>query len=453
MKFDVLVIGGGPGGLESARILARAGKKVGLIEYRELGGTCVNRGCIPAKTMLFSAEMFRLGKKIRTYGIRFCEDVPSYDFDGMVRKREEIITELRHDLVNLCKKDAVEVINGKGELVSDTEVLVNGVDLYEAEYVVLATGGSARKFEGFIDGDERFLISDNIFELKKFPESILIVGGGPVGTEFATFFNTFGVKVTVVDMSPVILNYYDHDLGKELSASFEKEGISVLNGVRVEKIDASGEKLKMHLSDGQIVEADKILSAIGVITATDYLKKSNVFVSERGKIEVNEHMQTNVANVYALGDAVGKSGSAYGAEREGCYIAHHILGSGYENYNLDYVHFPDVVFTNPEVATCGYSEQELTAENRAYKVLRADFATNGKALIKGDNRGFCKILMDAKTEVVLGVHIIGVNATEIIHTVPIALDMKLTAKQWRRYVWGHPVVSEIVKEALNSRGV
>jgi dihydrolipoamide dehydrogenase len=450
MKFDVLIIGGGPGGTETARILARAGKKVGLIEYREIGGTCLNRGCIPAKTMLFSAEMFRLGKKIRNYGIRFCEDTPHYDFDGMVAKRQEIMEKLRKGLTFLCKKDGVELIEGKAEVVSDNQVLVNGTDTYEADYIVLATGGGARKFPGYIDTDERFLISDNIFELKAFPESIVIVGGGPVGTEFATFFNTFGVKVSIVDMSPVMLTYYDHDLGKELAKSFNRDGIDVYTETQITHIDTSNPKLAFSLSNGVTLEADKVLSAIGVVPTVEYLAKSNVKVSEKGRVETNEHMQTSVSNIYALGDAVGKSGSAYGAEREGCYIAHHILGDGFENYNLDYVHFPDVVFTDPEVATCGYSEQDLVAAGTEFKVMKAFFLANGKAVIKGDTRGFCKILVDAKTDVVLGVHIIGPQATEIIHTVPIALDMKLTAKQWRRYVWGHPVLAEIVKEALHS---
>jgi dihydrolipoamide dehydrogenase len=315
---------------------------------------------------------------------------------------------------------------------------------------VLATGGSARKFPGYIDNDARFLISDNIFELKKFPESLVVVGGGPVGTEFATFFNTFGVKVTIVDMSPVILNYYDHDLGKELAKSFNKDGIEVYTETSISHIDSSGEKLQFSLSNGVNFEADMVLSAIGVVPTVEYLNESGVVITDKGRIDVNESMQTNFANVYALGDAVGKSGSAYGAEREGCYIAHHILGVGFENYNLNYLYFPDVVFTDPEVATCGYSEKELIAEGREYKIMKAFFLANGKALIKGDTRGFCKLLVDKSTDVVLGVHIIGPQATEIIHTVPIALDMKLTVKQWRRYVWGHPVLSEIVKEALHS---
>lgn len=448
MKFDILVVGGGPGGVEAARTLARNGKKVGLIEYRELGGTCVNRGCIPAKTMLYSAEMFRVGKKIRNYGIRFCEDTPSYDFDGMMKKRSEIIKKMQKDLSDLCSNDGVDLIFGKAELLSNTEILVNN-NSYFADYIVLATGGHARKFEGFIDEDERFLVSDDIFKLKKFPESMVIVGGGPVGTEFATYFNTFGVKITLIDRAEVMLGFYDHDLGQELAKQFEQDGIDVLTSKNILNIDSKTEKLTFSLDDGSEVVADMVLSAIGVVTATDYLSDSGVLITN-GKIAVNEHMQTNFDNVYALGDAVGKSGSAYGAEREGAYIAHHILGKDYENYVLDYIHFPDVVFTDPEVATCGYSEQELIENGIEFYTKKSTFLQNGKSLIKGDTRGFCKLLVEKGTDIVLGVHIIGPQATEIIHTVPIALDMKLTVAQWSRYVWGHPVVAEIIKETLQS---
>lgn len=448
MKFDVIVVGGGPGGIESARILARAGKKVALLEYRDLGGTCVNRGCIPAKTMLYSAEMFRVGKKIRSYGIRFCEDVPSYDFDAMMKKREEIILRLRKDLQETCTSDGVKIINSKANLVSNTKVVLDDGSFITADFIVLASGGIAKRFAGFIEGDNRFLVSDNIFELKKFPKSMLIVGGGPVGTEFSTYFNTFGVKVTLVDMSSVLLNYYDHCLGKELKKYFKKDGITVFNKTFIESIKSDSELLEIHLNNGKVINVESVFSAIGVIPSLEYLADSGVETSKNGKILVNDDMQTNFKNVYALGDAVGKSGSAYGAEREGCYIAHHILGSGFENYDLDYVHFPDVVFTDPEVATCGYSEQDLVAEGRKFYSLKSYFTVNAKASIRGDTRGFCRIVIDSKTDVVLGVHIIGPQATELIHTVPIALDMKLTVKQWRRYVWGHPVTSEIIKETL-----
>lgn len=451
MEFETIVIGAGPGGIETARILGRAGQKVALIEYRDIGGTCVNRGCIPAKTMLFSAEMFRLGKKIKTYGIRFCEDTPYFDFAGMVKKRQEIIEHLHIELTELCKKDGVTLIHGKAELLDQNSVKV-GNDLLVAKNIVLASGGSARKFEGFIDGDPRFLISDNIFELSEFPESILIVGGGPVGTEFATFFNTFGVKVTLVDASPVLMNYFDHELGTELARNFKEQGIDVISDVKVVSIDSSSSSLMVTLSNGQKLTVDKIMSAIGVVATTDYFKATGVNLTPANRVEVNQHMQTNFPNVYALGDLVGKAGSAYGAEREGCYIAHHILGEGYENYNLDYIHFPDVVFTDPELATCGYSEQDLQKEGREYYILRAEFKHNAKALIKGDARGFCKIIVEKNSDVILGVHILGPQATEIIHNVPIVLDTKLTVKQWRRYVWGHPVLAEIIKETLSEYG-
>jgi len=447
MKFDVIVIGGGPGGAECSRVLARRGKKVALVENREIGGICLNRGCIPAKTMLYSAEMFRTGMKISDYGIKFCQDEPAFDFDRMIEKRREIMQKLRKGLTFLIEKDGVEIIRGFGEVIGDNKIRV-GDDEYEADFIVLATGGDARKFPGYDEDDDRFLVSDNIFDLTAFPESILIVGGGPVGTEFATFFKTFGIEVHILDMASTFLNFYDHDLGNELIKNFKKDGIHVYTETLVEEIDSSGKNLVCKLSNGDTIEVEKILSAIGMSPKTEYLNESNVNVSEKGRIEVDDQLRTSVNTIYALGDANGRSGTAYGAEREGLYIAHHILGHDLSDISLDYASFPDVVFTDPEVGSCGMSEGQCREKDIDCVSGKVQFIVNGKAQIKGDTRGFCKIVADKDTGIVLGVHIIGPTATEIIHTAVIPVRDGMTVDEWLNKVWGHPVLAEIVKEAL-----
>lgn len=447
-KYDAVVIGAGPGGTECARVMGRHGLKVALIEAGAVGGTCINKGCIPAKTMLWSAEMYRHAHKLHDYGIDLGDLNHTFDFGHMVDFRDKVINHLQQDEEMKIKKDGVELIYGYGELVEGKRVLVNGEDLLEAENVVIATGGRARKFPGFKDEDKRYLVADNIFELEDLPKSIMIVGAGPVGAEFAVYFRTFGVEVVLIDLAEKALNRYDLELGEELMRIYKKKGIKVELGTLIEKIDDSGSMLKVSLKNGSKFEVEKVLSAIGVEPVTDFMKQSGVEVSERGRIIVDEFLETSESGIYALGDIIGKSGSAYGAQREGALIAHLIMDQGYDDLVVDYKYFPDVIFTYPEVATCGVSEEELSRDEVKYLVGRALYVDNGKSLLKGEREGFCKVLVREDDGVVMGVHIIGDLATEIIHSVSIPLMKEMTARCMLQSVWGHPVVSEIVRDAL-----
>lgn len=447
-KYDVIVIGAGPGGTECARVLGRHGMKVALVEASAVGGTCINKGCIPAKTMLWSAEMYRHAHKLHDYGIDLEDLSHSFDFGHMVDFRSRVIEHLQKEEIGKIERDGVELIFGYAELLEDKKVLIDGETELQADNVVIATGGEARKFPGFKDADDRYLIADNIFELKELPESILIVGAGPVGAEFAAYFNTFGVEVVLVDLAEKALNRYDLELGEELMKLYEKRGVKVELGTLVEEIDGSGDLLKVKLKNGKEFEVEKILSAIGVVPLNGFMKQSGVEVSERGRIVVDEFLETSVDGVYALGDIIGKSGSAYGAEREGALIAHLIMDQGYDDLVVDYSFFPDVVFTYPEVATCGLSEQELQEADVEYIVGKSMYMDNGKSLLKGERDGFCKVLVRKSDGVVLGVHMIGDIATEIIHSVSLPMMKEMTAKCMLQAVWGHPVVAEVVRDAL-----
>lgn len=451
-KYDVVVIGAGPGGTECARVLGRHGLKVAIIEAANVGGTCVNKGCVPAKAMLWSADMYRHAQKLHQYGIDLEDNSHSFDFEKMVAYRSRVIQHLREEEIDKIESDNVDLIFGYGVIEKDGIVSIDGgVKKLKATNIVVASGGRARRFPGFVEEDPRYLVADNIFELEELPKSIMIIGAGPVGTEFATYFRTFGVEVVLVDLAEKALNRYDLELGEELLRLYEKWGINVEMGTVISKIDTGksfSENLQISLKNGKEYEVEYVLSAIGVVPILDVLGTSGVKVTERGRIEIDEFLETSVKGIYALGDIIGKSGSAYGAEREGALIAHRIMESGYDDLVVDYAFFPDVVFTYPEVATCGLSEEELRENGVDYIVGKALFKDNGKALIKGERDGFCKVLVRKSDGVVMGVHLIGESATETVHTVSLPLMKEMTVKCMLQAVWGHPVVAEIVKSAL-----
>ena len=449
MKYDVIVIGAGPGGMECARVLGRHGLKVALVEAQKVGGTCINRGCIPAKTMLWSAEMYRHAHKLHKYGIDLEDLNHSFDFDTMVELRDSVISDLQKDETKKIERDGVELIYGYAELLEGKKVLIDGEKELLADNVVIATGGRARRFPGFDETDQRYLVADNIFELEVLPKSIMIVGAGPVGVEFAVYFQTFGVEVTIVDLAEQALGRYDYELGKELVQIYEKKGIKVELGTLIENIDDDGGELLVTLKNGRKYKVKKILSDIGVEPLNGFMKQSGIEISDRGRIIVDEFLETSEDGVYALGDIIGKSGSAYGAQREGALIAHLIMDQGYDDLVVDYAYFPDVIFTYPEVATCGYSEEELKEMGVEYVIGKANYMENGKALLKDEREGFCKVLARKSDGVVMGVHIIGDLATEIIHTVSLPLMKQMTVRDMLQAVWGHPVVSEIVRDALS----
>ncbi len=443
--FDTIVIGAGPGGLECARILARNKKKVAIVEARDLGGTCLNRGCIPAKTMLYSAEMYRHARHLDDYGIKIFENKLEYDFERMVAKRSEIMHKLRKGVAYFLQTDGVEVIQGEA-VFQDAKTISVAEQQYTADNFVLATGGSARKFPGFLDDDPRFLISDNIFKLAKIPASMLIVGGGPVGTEFATYFETFGTKVTIVDMAPHMLSYSDADLGNELAKIYQRRGMKILTNTTIQNIDGSGALLKVEFSNGEQGEYEYVMSAIGVVPYTKFFEALSLDL-DRGRVKVNDNLETSLEHIYAIGDAIGLSGSAYGAEREGLFVAHHILEEYADYYMVDYTIFPDPVFTYPEVGTCGLSEKECQQKHIEYLVVKVPYLANAKAQIKSETQGFIKLIADCYGTL-LGVHVIGDQATELMHMLTIPIMQKMKVSDLRRMVFAHPVIVEVVREAL-----
>lgn len=446
-EYFALIIGAGPGGTEVARELARNNKKTAVIETGKIGGTCLNRGCIPAKTMLYMAEVYRELQKINQYGINIDLSSVRFDFDAMIKKREEIMDKLRKGLNFQLKKDQVEVIEDYAEITGKHEVSLKNTGRHlTADFIILASGGRSRRFEGFKEDDSRYLTSDNIFEITSLPKSLCIVGAGPVGTEFANFFHTLGTDVHIIDQSETVLNQYDHRLGKELIKSFRNQGISCHLNNSIKTIDNSTTQLKIELTDGQIIESQYILSAIGVDASQNYIKID--IEKLNNLIKVNENLQTSIDNIYALGDLIGKSGSAYGAEREAKFVAYQLLGLDTKLVPINYATMPDVIFTHPEIGTCGLSEQELQASGIEYSVKEVQFFVNAKAQINNETQGKIWMYVEKNSEKILGVHIIGSQATEIIHLIPVVLLNKMSTKDYLKTVWGHPVMSEIIKDVI-----
>lgn len=448
--YDVAIVGAGPGGAEAARELGRNGKKVVLIEANEIGGTCLNRGCIPAKTMLYMAEAYRNLEKIKDYGVKVDMDTLKIDYDEVIDRRGKIIEKLKKGLRFVLNKDGVILKEAFATMVDQHTIELDNGESLTSEFIILASGGKSRRFPGFLEDDPRFLTSDNIFELNEFPKSMVIVGAGPVGTEFASFFHTFGTEIHVVEMKDYFLTAYDRKLGDELVKCFDRDGIHCHTGTSVESVDSSGELLKVKLANGTEIEAEYILSAIGVTVNTDYCNNDRcaMLVNKSGRLEVNEEYQTNFSNVYAIGDLIGKSGSAYGAEREAKRVAYALLGHDLNLVPVNYPNFPDVVFTHPEVASCGASDTELEEKGIQFDTKSVQFLVNSKANIKGETRGTIWMYVQKDTGRILGVHIIGHEATEIIHQVPPMLEANMTTQDIMRAVWGHPVMAEIIKDVV-----
>lgn len=447
--YDLAVIGGGPSGCEVAMEVSKHGKKVVIIEGDKLGGTCLNRGCIPAKTMLYAAEMYRHLDKMKDYGIQIDKDNAEFDYAALAEKRALVMDKLRKGLRHQLESHKIEIREAYGTLVDEHKIDLDNGSSITADQIVLASGGKAKKFPNFVDDDSRFMTSDNVFDLYSIPESIAIVGAGPVGTEFASFFHTFGSKVYVIEMQDYFLPQCDTNLGQFLQKQFQKDGIECLSDTMVKNFRTDGNgKLGLELSNGTTIEVEKVLSAIGVYVDHYCFEESCISKTERGKIEVNESFQTNHDNIYAVGDLIGKSGSAYGAEREAKYVAYHMLGLDLDTVPVDYHAMPDVIFTHPEVATCGYSAKELDEQGISYNTRTVQYLVNAKANIKGEKNGQIWMYSESGTDKILGVHIVGPQATEIIHLVPVLLLNNMTVNDYLKTVWGHPVMGELLKEVM-----
>lgn len=444
-QYDIIVVGGGPGGYVAAIKAGQYGAKVALVEKENVGGICLNHGCIPTKTFLKSAKVYKTMQHSFDYGVTTSGQI-GFDWAKIVSRKDGVVKTLTGGVSSLLKKNGVDVYNGFGEIKSATEVVVNGETLI-TKNVIIATGASAivPPIPGVKEAYEKGIVvtSRELLNVKNYPKTILIVGGGVIGVEFATVFNSFGSKVTIIEKMDGILPTMDDDVRTAYTKSLVKEGIEVLTGAEVKAVN--DHKLTYNLNGKDVtVEGDLILMAVGTRANSKGLEHLGLDM-DRANIKTNEYLQTNVKGIYAIGDVNGKFMLAHVAEHEGIIAVEHILGKGHAK--MDYDKVPSCIYGSPEIAAIGLTEREAKARGIDYKVSKVPLAAVGKALADGEREGFIKLIVDKKYLEVVGAHIYAYNATELISEFSVAMEAEATAYEIAHAIHPHPTLSELNLEA------
>ena len=453
--YDVVVIGAGPGGYVGAIRAAQLGLKTAIVEKEFLGGICLNVGCIPSKSLLKNAEVAHtLRERADEFGFSF--DNLKLDYAKAVDRSRKVSKRLVQGVGFLMKKNNIDVFTGRGKLESVNKVVVTLTDGKTEELntknVILATGSYAAAIPGVkVDGEKILTFWEAILQTRQ-PKSVVIIGAGAIGMEFATIWNSYGVKVTVVEMLPRVLPLEDEEVSTELAKAFKKRGIEIMTGTKVLGIETTDKGVKVKVSDGAAelaLEAEQTLVAIGFKpNTTDLgLETAGVKLTERGFVEIDERMATNVPGIWAIGDVTGKLLLAHVASAMAVICAENI--AGVETRTLDYVMMPRATYSHPQVASFGYTEAQAKEKGYEVKVGRFPFQPNGKALGLGDYVGWVKIISDAKYGEILGAHMIGPDVSELLPELTLAQNMELTAAEIAHNVHAHPTLSEAVMEAAH----
>jgi dihydrolipoamide dehydrogenase len=454
-KFDVVVIGGGPGGYVAAIRAAQLGMKVGVVEREKIGGICLNWGCIPTKALLKNAEVYKLINKSEEFGISVKK--VSVDFEKVISRSRKVSEQITKGVEFLLKKHKIENIAGTAKIPSRGKV-----DVYSkagdskpaksltAKHIIIATGARPRSIPGVkIDG-KKVLSSTEAMLQKNIPKSMVIIGAGAIGVEFAYFYNAFGTKVTIVEMLSSILPVEDAEISKVVAQSFKKSGIDLMTETKVEGVDTSGEGVKVTVSgdDGkkQTLKADLALMAIGVQGNIENLGLENLGVkTEKNHIKTDEYYQTNVEGIYAIGDVIGPPWLAHVASHEGIVCAEKI--AGHPTHPINYDNVPGCTYCQPQVASIGLTEAKAKEKGYELKIGKYPFRVHGKALAAGEPDGMVKLIFDAKYGELLGAHIVGAEATELIAEIAMAKSLEATKEEIVRTIHAHPTLSEAVMEA------
>ncbi len=441
-KYEIIIIGAGPGGYLAAERAGAAGKKVLIIEKeKSLGGVCVNKGCIPIKTLLNSAKIFYKSQNSEMYGVTVSDAL--YNFDKAMAWKDKVVNLMTKGVAYQMKRFNVDVVQGVAEFVDRNTVSVDG-KLYSGESIIIATGSSPiiPPIEGV--NNDNVITSDEVFKISKPPKSLVIIGGGVIGLEFASYFNMIGVSVTVLEMLSEVLPNVDAEIAKLLRNSLS--GCNIFTNIKAQKI----EKDKViYLQDGkeESCKADIVLLATGRTPNVNGmgLEKINLDFSKKG-IAVNEKMETNISNIYAVGDITGKSLLAHSAYRMGEVAVNRIIG---KNDRMRYNAVPWAVYTNPELAGIGLTEEQAKVEGYNIKVSSMQLRANGRFYAEhGNEKGLCKVIVDADTDLLLGVFLLGGVSSEIIHSAAVMIESELRVKDIKEIIFPHPTVSEAVKDTL-----
>ncbi|WJR82025.1 dihydrolipoyl dehydrogenase [Bradyrhizobium sp. NP1] len=458
MAYDLVIIGTGPGGYVCAVRAAQLGMKVAVVEKNELGGTCLNVGCMPSKALLHASEMFEeAGHSFAKMGV--VVPAPKLDLPSMMKFKQQGIDGNVKGVEFLMKKNKIDVIHGSGRIVSAGKVEVSAdgkTQTVETRNIVIATGSDIARLKGIEIDEKRIVSSTGALSLDKVPGRLLIVGAGVIGLELGSVWQRLGAQVAVVEFLDRILPGMDGEIARQFQRLLEKQGFAFKLGSKVTSVDTSGKMLQVKVEPAaggaaETLEADVVLVCIGRVPYTEGLglKEAGVALDSRGRVEIDGHFATNVPGIYAIGDVVAGPMLAHKAEDEGVACAEILAGqAGHVNYDV----IPGVVYTTPEVSAVGKTEEELKQEGIAYTVGKFPFTANGRSKVNQTTDGFVKVLADAKTDRVLGVHIIGIEAGEMIHEAAVLMEFGGAAEDLARTCHAHPTRSEAIKEAALAVG-
>jgi dihydrolipoamide dehydrogenase len=453
-SFDVVIIGSGPGGYVSAIRCAQLGFKTAIVEkYNSLGGTCLNVGCIPSKALLSSSHHYAEIKHFADHGIEVSGDV-KINLEKMIGRKQAVVDQTVGGINYLMDKNKITVFNGLGSFVDATHIAVAKADgtseTIEAKYTIIATGSKPSSLPFIKIDKERIITSTEALALKEVPKHLVIIGGGVIGIELGQVYLRLGAQVSVVEFMDRIIPGMDSSLSKELTKVLKKQGMKFYVSHKVKSVERNGDAVVVQAENAKgetiTLEGDYSLVSVGRRPYTDGLNadKAGVKISDRGQVEVNDHLQTNVPNIYAIGDVVRGAMLAHKAEEEGTMVAEILAG---QKPHIDYNLIPGVVYTWPEVAAVGQTEEQVKASGTEYKVGSFPFKALGRARASGDLDGFVKIIADAKTDEVLGVHMIGARTADLIAEAVTAMEFKASAEDISRMSHAHPTFAEAIKEA------
>lgn len=450
MTVKLTIIGAGPGGYVAAIRAAQKGAQVTVIEDDKVGGTCLNRGCIPTKTLVASAEALQHARRAEDFGLEISGTV-GYNLAKIRERRDKVVAIQVNGVRNLFKSWGVTLIEGRGSILSNDVVRAvrkDGIthDI-KSDKIIIATGSRPAMLPGFPFDDENVITSDDAVLLKKIPKSLLIIGAGVIGSEFAFIYRSFGSEVTLVEMLPRALSTEDDEMSDIIEREFKKSKIRLLANVKVEKVEPGADGMMIAtLSGGRQLQTDMILISIGRTMNSENIGLEAVGVNKgrRGEIIVNEKMETNVPGIYAIGDVTGKILLAHVASHQGLVAVENALGG---DEKMDYTVVPSGIFTMPEIGSVGLREQQAVEKGIKVKVGRFQYRTLGKAHAMGEIAGMVKVIADEATDRVLGVHICGAHATDMVHEGALAVQMGVTAEQLGHMIHAHPTLSEAIMEA------
>lgn len=452
MNYDIIVIGSGPGGYVTAIRAAQLGFKTAIVERENLGGICLNWGCIPTKALLKSAHVFSYLKHAEEYGLNKVEN-PGFDFHKVIDRSRGVASKMSKGIEFLMRKNKIDVIIGTAKVKAGKKISVlnEGKETeYSANHIIVATGARSRELPNLPQDGKKVIGYRQVLTLPELPKSMIVVGSGAIGVEFADFYNTMGTKVTIVEFMPNIVPVEDEEVSKHVEKSLKKAGIEIMTNSSVESVDTTGNgvKAKVKTAKGEItLEADILLSAVGIVSNVEGIGLEEVGIkTEKGKVLVNEWYETSVPGYYAIGDIIPTQALAHVASAEGITCVEKIKGLPTEK--IDYGNIPGCTYCHPEIASVGLTEKQAREKGYELKIGKFPFSASGKATANGDNDGMIKVIFDAKYGEWLGCHMVGDGVTDMIAEAVVARKLETTGHEILKSIHPHPTLSEAVMEAV-----